>query len=65
MNYEMHELSVAQGQVKVRRAQAAERAAREIDPALEVWSRLVILEQSSVLVARYLLRRLRENPASE
>jgi hypothetical protein len=64
MNYEANELSVAQGQVKVRRARlAAELPARETDPALTAWSRLVVLEQSSVLIAKHLLRRLREQPA--
>lgn len=61
MPYVLRNLSVSQGQLKVsppaaQRASQPERV-RDADPVLKAWSRLLVLEQSTVLLLNYLMHR--------
>jgi hypothetical protein len=63
MSRETNALSVVREPAKLRRARSvAPRIKRETDPAQAAWSRLLILEQASVLLAKHLLRQLKDGP---
>jgi hypothetical protein len=60
MQYEINEVSVANGELEVRSTHKRTYRPKRIeivpDPLLDAWSRLFVLEQSTALIARHLLQ---------